>query len=1079
MSKTYVTVLIVFLFLGPLLISPEIVMVADQNVIYNPIEHEGSGIVTSAANVADDSLNVLKRNWDFEESDDFGGPQGWDYYHTTWSRSNDTYQDFVANGSYSGRIQAQGSEFSDSYANLLQYPGGLSANIDESLELEFWWYTVAIPDISVGSSCFFSVEFYNGSYYYIVYYLAAGNSFGSNSSITTRYLLNESMLQWNHFNQNLFDDFNARPGWSASGNLYITQLQFQVYSQTNSGGISEAIIDDVSVTNATAYDYLQSRNGNFETGDGGYWGSSGQTDESYVSLSSDSIHGAKALNLTASSTVDGSYSSAWIHQDLGNPLGITPYAPDILLFDFDWKYQDTFNGLSQSSYLSIYFSNDTYWSSVSYYFGNNMNASIGGNYSQPTYSYYYLEAPGFGSRGEWNHFHIDLYDFVNEIGFTDIGVYSYELYTYTQGYSNATAEILIDSLRVICYPTGDPGFEMEADGRSTTYEIPGWNNFGTQSNFNHTHDSHSGNWAANITPAAGESARLTRDLRYQLDSGGCIDFWWRLDEFTSSINGFAYVEVTFEGYYYAYYYLALDSGLSLTNQSNEVYYIVPEVNTTSTWIHTVRYLASDAEAGFGANSWNVTSIQLWVYSDGTGKTSILFDDVTITDSVSPTGIPVVVTPVYHSPTTVNINADDNRAGVEEVLVYYNSGSGWLSVPASYQFSHWTATIPTLPWGTSVDYFATIADYAGHLTVSDNGGNDYNFIVGDDINPSVTLDTPSDASMIVDSTFINASASDIGSGIERVEYLIDSTSVYNDTTSPYSFMWDSRSVSNGTHTISVVAFDNEGLMSEDSVLVNVQNDVHSPLVYSLMLNPSQPDYGEDTTVSVTVLDVSNIKNVTLFYAVEPYTAPPSLILSQAWISLEMGNNGPVYTGVIPAQDYWNTVLYYVVAYDIYDQATYIGSDAEPLEYNVGDTDNPSLSLNGPTEGAIVKGLVTFSISGYDAGSGIEQVRFYVDGSFVTTEDGVNDTVSWDTTQVENGEHTIAFEAEDYAGNVLRIEIMYEVANPDLIGAIAESFSTIMSSYGFFIGAGTVILGFLLAKFIMNRRAAGKPAQRKKK
>ncbi|MFW9849438.1 MAG: hypothetical protein ACFFF4_09865, partial [Candidatus Thorarchaeota archaeon] len=693
MKNKHASVFFMLLFLGTLFVAPTAVTLIShsENSIQSDAISESNNYHPSAINVADDSLNVFKRNWDFEVEDSYGGPDGWEYHHSTWSRSNDSYQDFVANDSYSGRVQAQGSELSDSYSYLTQYPGGDYANISETLELEFWWYTVSIPDILVGGICTFTVQFYNGSNYYLVYYLAVGSSYSSsNSSYTTRYLMNESMLQWNHFKQNLLDDFNDRPGWAASSNLYVTEMQFQVYSQTNSPGISEAIIDDVSLTNSTAYDYLQSRNGNFEDGYGGYWSWTGQNDLGYISLSDDSIHGAKALNLTASSTIDNSYSNAWIDQDLGNPGGITPYAPDILIFDFDWKYDDTYNGQSQSSYLSIYFSNDTYWSSVSYYFGKNMNESLWSNSTQPTYSYYYMEAPGFGSRGEWNHFHLDLYDIASALGFVDVGIYSYEIYSTTSGYSNATVELLIDSLRIIGYPTGDPGFEMESDGLLGGHEIPGWSNFGALSNFNHTHDSHTGNWAANITPSPSSSARLVRDLRYQLETGENIDLWWRLDDFTSPNNGYVYMEIRFEGPYYVYYYLALDSDTSTpANNSNNVYYILPEVNTTSTWVHTVRNLVNDAEAGLGTNSWNVTSVQLWVYSDGAGRTSMLFDDVTITETTAPTGVPVAENPLYYSPTTVNIDADDNRAGVEEVLIYYNSGSGWASVPASYQFTHWS------------------------------------------------------------------------------------------------------------------------------------------------------------------------------------------------------------------------------------------------------------------------------------------------------------------------------------------------------------------------------------------------------
>ncbi|MFW9850237.1 MAG: Ig-like domain-containing protein, partial [Candidatus Thorarchaeota archaeon] len=404
---------------------------------------------------------------------------------------------------------------------------------------------------------------------------------------------------------------------------------------------------------------------------------------------------------------------------------------------------------------------------------------------------------------------------------------------------------------------------------------------------------------------------------------------------------------------------------------------------------------------------------------------------------------------------------------------------WASVPASYQFTHWSATIPMLPWGTSVDYFATITDYAGHMTISDNGGNDYNFVVGDDINPIVTLDSPADGSLVIDTILINVTASDVGSNIARVEFFADSTSVFNDTTAPYSLSWDSRTVSNGTHTLFARAYDNEGLMSEDSVSVDVQNDVASPLTYSLMLNPSQPKYGQSATVTVTVLDASDIDSVILYYAVESYSPPSAVALSQSWQSVAMTPNGPVYTGVIPAQDYWNTVLYYVAANDEYNQTTYIGTDAAPFEYDVGDNTNPSLSINGPADGSSIKGTVVFTANAVDEGSGIDQIRFYLDDVLMDSSGGGASHITWDTTQYENGEHIVVFEAADHAGNVFGVVLTYTVENPDAFGAIGEVLSDFMSSYGFFVGAGVVILGYGFVRLFMNRRAAGgKPKSKKK-
>jgi hypothetical protein len=72
----------------------------------------------------------------------------------------------------------------------------------------------------------------------------------------------------------------------------------------------------------------------------------------------------------------------------------------------------------------------------------------------------------------------------------------------------------------------------------------------------------------------------------------------------------------------------------------------------------------------------------------------------------------------------------------------------------------------------------------------------------------------------------ATASD-NVGVSKVEFYVDSSMMSTDTSSPYSYSWDSTTVTNGTHTIMVKAYDAAGNNASKSVSVTVNNVVNPP------------------------------------------------------------------------------------------------------------------------------------------------------------------------------------------------------------------------------------------------------------
>src|SRR5262245_30180972 len=81
----------------------------------------------------------------------------------------------------------------------------------------------------------------------------------------------------------------------------------------------------------------------------------------------------------------------------------------------------------------------------------------------------------------------------------------------------------------------------------------------------------------------------------------------------------------------------------------------------------------------------------------------------------------------------------------------------------------------------------------------------------------------------------------------------------------------------------------------------------------------------------------------------------------------------------------------------------------------DTTPPSVALTAPHGGATVSGTIVVSASAADEG-GVAGVQFMVDGDDLGMDTAAPYEITWNTTQVGNGSHTLTAMAQDAAGNV---------------------------------------------------------------
>ncbi|MEK6968501.1 MAG: S8 family serine peptidase [Nanoarchaeota archaeon] len=109
---------------------------------------------------------------------------------------------------------------------------------------------------------------------------------------------------------------------------------------------------------------------------------------------------------------------------------------------------------------------------------------------------------------------------------------------------------------------------------------------------------------------------------------------------------------------------------------------------------------------------------------------------------------------------------------------------------------------------------------GRLIVGNNS-------FGDTSPPTVLISYPVNSSVVQNIVSIDALASD-NVGVSSVEFYIDDALVFTDTSSPYSYSWDTLIESNGLHEIVAVANDAAGNAAiSPSVLVSVNNGDSTP------------------------------------------------------------------------------------------------------------------------------------------------------------------------------------------------------------------------------------------------------------
>ena len=134
------------------------------------------------------------------------------------------------------------------------------------------------------------------------------------------------------------------------------------------------------------------------------------------------------------------------------------------------------------------------------------------------------------------------------------------------------------------------------------------------------------------------------------------------------------------------------------------------------------------------------------------------------------------------------------------------------------------------------------------------GGTYSLTTPDTTPPTVNITAPT-ANAVVEGSAValNATATDDSGNVSKVEFYVNGVLKSTDTASPYSYSWDSKTVSDGTYPVVVKAYDNAPTPNVGSATVNIQVKNNKPnlVVSSISLSPTNPKPGDIVTFSAVI------------------------------------------------------------------------------------------------------------------------------------------------------------------------------------------------------------------------------------
>lgn len=226
---------------------------------------------------------------------------------------------------------------------------------------------------------------------------------------------------------------------------------------------------------------------------------------------------------------------------------------------------------------------------------------------------------------------------------------------------------------------------------------------------------------------------------------------------------------------------------------------------------------------------------------------------------------------------ISVTASDN-VGVTKVEYYVNGQLKSTETAAPYVYSWDVSQLATGVY----TLMAKAYDAAGNVRQSNSPSVT---VVNDTIAPVVAVTSPANKAVLNGTVTISAGASD-NVGVSMVEIYCNGALLFAGNAAPYSFNWDTRSLVNGSYTLTARAYDNSGNISNSSaVSVTVNNfvlDISAPTVTAFTLPATS------TSLTVPVSSLTAADNVAINgYMITESAAQPAAA-STAWSATAPSN-----------------------------------------------------------------------------------------------------------------------------------------------------------------------------------------------
>jgi len=261
-----------------------------------------------------------------------------------------------------------------------------------------------------------------------------------------------------------------------------------------------------------------------------------------------------------------------------------------------------------------------------------------------------------------------------------------------------------------------------------------------------------------------------------------------------------------------------------------------------------------------------------------------------------------MSPNYNETVSVSAGISEplNASGVKLVILSYWDGSAWTNATMAQENKLYKATLPALPYGTTVNYTVFAFDHAGNVATMDI----YSYITADSYLPIARIDQPIHGSYLSGQVDVIIFGND--PNMDRMELAINSTVVQKwNSSGTWVFNWIPTNYTDGTYLLRLTAFDKAGNIAKQEITVTIDNT--SPTIKIPTWTPTEPSAYQIVTVKVEINDSpeGSIQNVTLWYKNSD---------SSEWQFEEMILIDGKWTATIPEQSGDTVLRFYIESYD---------------------------------------------------------------------------------------------------------------------------------------------------------------------